>query len=309
MNWTRIGSVALDVLREAWNSRAPTADPVIIIAHASSRIAGDITPLKRSRAAGDYILAVVRASFAAKMLDFCFDFRGDEVRNADRSRGLVIYVTDTRADITTLDALERIAMATRTAAAQTPWPAPALAAEKPKKKKKKLKRVRYGEGQSFFSSRIPVEKSRIQIQELLTKYGADKFGYLHDTATNVTQVQFRARDRLVRFTLELPKKEEFQEQVKCNKGSRALPDEMVKARYERALRARWRAIVTAVRSKLALIEYNISSFEDAFLAETVDPETGKTVGELVREGRILQQLPPARSEVRRALNGSAREVA
>ncbi|WP_437948707.1 hypothetical protein WME98_50140 [Sorangium sp. So ce296] len=367
---------AREALAAAWASRRPgRARQVLLAAPAGQAIAADVARLPGARAAGGVVIAVVAAAYAERLLDAMYGFRGDEVREANPARVLVVLVEDEDAAVAYLDevrgsaegageeepmarstsaaaapAPEELeadtgarelraevlevfaeaqghahedameawaarrrarggtrltgrkgrAMATTTKKTTTPAAAPQIQAapapEKPTKKKKAKKgekRQRYGRGQSFFSSRIPVEKSRIQIQDILQRYGADKFGYMHDNDTNVTTIQFRCRSRLVRFSLELPREESFREEVRCYNGKRLLPDDAVKARYERALRARWRAIVTAVRSKLVLVEFNISSWEDAWLAETVDPESGMTVGELIRERRLLPGLPPA----------------
>ncbi|WP_437591528.1 hypothetical protein [Sorangium sp. So ce1000] len=353
---------AREALAAAWATRRPgRARQVLIAARAAEAIAADIARLPGASTAGDVVIAAASAEYAARVLDLGFGFRGDEVREADPARVLVVRLGDEEAEVGYLDEVrggaesgageeapvettstsarelraevlevfaeaqghvhedlmeswaarrrarggKRLtqgrkgrAMATKKTTlttVATPEIQAAPAPEKPatKKVKKGKKRQRYGRGQSFFSSRIPVEKSRIQIQELLQRYGADKFGYMHDNDTNVTTIQFRCRSRLVRFSLELPREESFREEVRCYNGKRLLPDDAVKARYERALRARWRAIVTAVRSKLVLVEFNISSWEDAWLAETVDPETGKTVSELIKERRLLPQLAAA----------------
>lgn len=366
---------AREALAAAWASRRPgRARQVLLAARAGQAIAADVLRLPGSRTAGDVVIAVVSAEYAAATLDVMFGWRGDEVREADPARVLVVLVTDEEAAVGHLDegrggaegarAEEPMARSTSAAAAPAPeeleadtgarelraevlevfeeaqghahedvmeaWAArrrarggkrlterkgramattktkktltpaatpqieAAPAPEKPVKKKVKKgkKRVRFGEGKYGFSTRIPVAKSREQIEALLQKYQCTQFGWMTDSTTNVTTIQFRCRDRLIRFTLELPTPEQFA--VRCFKsGTRKLPPEHVALRHEKALRARWRAITQGIRAKLILVDYGISTFEDAFLAETVDSESGMTVGELIRERRLLPGLPPA----------------
>lgn len=126
---------------------------------------------------------------------------------------------------------------------------------------------------------VSVERTRAEIESLLTRYGANEFGYR--TSDGESQVAFRLKDRLVRFTVPLPKKgaaEFTRTEVRRNARSE---DAALKA-WEQACRQRWRALLLAIKAKLEAVDVGIAEFEEEFLAYVVDPGTGRTFGELVR---------------------------
>lgn len=52
--------------------------------------------------------------------------------------------------------------------------------------------------------------------------------------------------------------------------------------WEQACRQKWRALCLCIKAKLEAVEAGISVFEDEFLANIVDPVSGRTVGEVMR---------------------------
>lgn len=120
-------------------------------------------------------------------------------------------------------------------------------------------------------TKVPPERSRMEIESTLKRFGADQFLYGHD----VTQVMvaFRYQGRHVRFTVKLPEKEQ-------------------------AVRERYRALLLAIKSKLTVVEVGIATFEDEFMAHVVLPD-GSTVGEWMapqieaayQDGRMPNLLP------------------
>lgn len=100
-------------------------------------------------------------------------------------------------------------------------------------------------------TKVPVSRSREELERVLTKYGASAFGYGWDNGRAV--VSFRAQGRYIRFAMEIP----------------------MKAQEERQ---RWRALVLVVKAKLEAVESGITSFEEAFMAHVVLPD-GQTVSE------------------------------
>lgn len=159
-----------------------------------------------------------------------------------------------------------------------------------KSKKKSADRLdRFGRGLFGYNTACSVPKTRMQIEELLKKHGCDAFSYAADDRTGIATVQFRCRDRLIRFKIEMPRAEDFP----TTTNGRKLAGRFVEARFERSHRQRWRALYLTIRSKIVSVESSISCFEEAFLPETVDPASGKTVMDLIRERSVLPQLAPA----------------
>jgi hypothetical protein len=152
---------------------------------------------------------------------------------------------------------------------------------------------------------VSVARSKAEIEELLSRYGAGQFvsGW-ETTKQNVRAViGFAVEGRQVRFELPLPAKssEEFAKTPAGRK--RRNPADQEKA-WEQACRQRWRALALVVKAKLEAVETGITTFEQEFLAHIVIPGSGKTVGEWIApqidaayiHGKALKLLPGNREE-------------
>ena len=130
--------------------------------------------------------------------------------------------------------------------------------------------MRYAENTS-----VPVEKSKAEIERLLSRYGADQFmsGWDHEKAF----IAFRMDGLQVKFIIPLPdkKSKEFI-QTPGGRRQRDQPGQM--AAWEQACRQRWRALALVIKAKLEAVETGITEFEDEFLAHIMLPN-GKTAGE------------------------------
>ena len=119
-------------------------------------------------------------------------------------------------------------------------------------------------------TKVPVDRSRAEIERLLSHYKADQFGTAIDNDKGRAMVQFRLQKRLIRFDLPFPNKN------------------------EQEVRRRWRALVLSIKAKLEAVESGITSFESEFLGYVVLPD-GRTVGETIRPelDRLIQsnQMP------------------
>lgn len=126
---------------------------------------------------------------------------------------------------------------------------------------------------------VSSDKSKAEIEATLRRYGADQFmaGWKDEQAV----VQFRIKEKLVRFILPLPSTEEFRIEVKWKKEREAAP-EVVQRNWEQACRQRWRALALAIKAKLEAVACGITSFEEEFMAHIIIPGThGKTVGDMI----------------------------
>lgn len=135
-------------------------------------------------------------------------------------------------------------------------------------------------GQYAKETSVSIEKSRAEIEMILHKYGATAFAYARNEIGAQSLIEFIADQRRIRFVLPMPdrKAREFTH----NKRGCLLVASSQEARYDQACRQRWRALVLAIKAKLEAVESKISEFESEFLANIVDPATGKTVGEVIR---------------------------
>jgi hypothetical protein len=131
---------------------------------------------------------------------------------------------------------------------------------------------KYAEG-----TEVPAEKSRIEIERTLTRFGADQFGY--GTKADAAVIVFRAHGRHVRFMLPLP-----------------LPkDHATKEGRERETRRRWRSLAMCIKAKLESVATGIETFEESFMAHVVLPN-GMTLAEhakpLIEKAYADGKMPP-----------------
>jgi hypothetical protein len=96
-------------------------------------------------------------------------------------------------------------------------------------------------------TRVPADRTRLQIEEMMRNRGADQFFSGADADRAV--LAFRLRGRHIRFSLPLGKNLSNQQ-----------------------LDSRWRALWLVVKAKLEAVDIGILSVEDAFLADTVLPD-------------------------------------
>ena len=134
---------------------------------------------------------------------------------------------------------------------------------------------------------VPVEKTRAEIETLLMKHGANRFGYMLEG--NKAAIAFTMQNRSVRFIVPLPDRSEKRFWFTPARRNQRSPDEAYKE-WEQACRARWRALFLCIKAKIEAVEVGITTFEEEFLAHFV-LETGKTVGET-----IIPQLDTASSK-------------
>lgn len=122
---------------------------------------------------------------------------------------------------------------------------------------------------------VSSELSRLEIERVLIRYGAEGFAYA--TANGMALIGFTMCDRQVKFVLPLPRKEEF----KLTPTGRERTENSQYEAWEQACRQRWRALKLVIQAKLEAVECGISVFEDEFMSNIVLP-TGETVGEFMK---------------------------
>ena len=109
------------------------------------------------------------------------------------------------------------------------------------------------------ATKVPVERTKAEIEQALKRYGADQFisGWEHGRA----MLGFRAQNRMIRFELILPE-----------------PNPRQQVKIDQQTRQRWRALLLVIKAKLEAVESNISTFETEFRAHIVLPNN-QTVGQ------------------------------
>jgi hypothetical protein len=124
---------------------------------------------------------------------------------------------------------------------------------------------------------VPVERTRIEIEETIRRFRADSFvsGYEERTAF----IAFRARGRMVRLTLTMP--DPAHPSFWKTDAGRARTAEGARSAYEAECRRRWRALGLLVKAKVAAVAEGIVTFEEEFLPHIVLAD-GSTVYQAAR---------------------------
>lgn len=143
---------------------------------------------------------------------------------------------------------------------------------------------------------VSPEKSRMEIELLLRRYGATEFGHAWSSSGRA-MIQFRASSRLIRFELEIPSPSDPAFKPKHRTWARSM-SEATAARHEAEVRRRWRALALVIKAKLEAVSTGITTFESEFLAHVVMPD-GRTISEHItpaiaaayETGRVRGLLP------------------
>jgi hypothetical protein len=139
---------------------------------------------------------------------------------------------------------------------------------------------------------VPIDRSKGEIERILTRYGAAGFGYM--TKGNHAAVMFLANGKQLRFILPLP----IRADVELTSKGRRRKAKVILEELERENRRRWRALALDIKAKLEAVETGITVFEQEFLPHIVLPN-GQTVAEVVlpgieeayRTGKVTALLP------------------
>ena len=139
---------------------------------------------------------------------------------------------------------------------------------------------------------VPVDRSKQQIEQLLTQHGAEGFHTGWHAATADTPgwdaISFQWKGRSITFKLARP----------IPKAYSARNNQI----QEQKNRQRWRILFLVIKAKLEAVRAGVSIFEEEFMAFIVTPG-GATVGEVLlpmiktESGMFRKALPAAEGTV------------
>lgn len=134
---------------------------------------------------------------------------------------------------------------------------------------------------------VSVEKSKAEIDSILTKHGATQRGIMADDVEGRAQLAFVLKGHHYRIDVPLPKILDFA--PKRNQEPRGWytwgaerRESWTRERWEQGCRERWRAVVLMLKAKLELVRLGVSTIEREFMADMVLPG-GRTVGAIVAD--------------------------
>jgi hypothetical protein len=131
-------------------------------------------------------------------------------------------------------------------------------------------------------TKVPVERTRAELDALLAKHGAANRGVITDDENGTAAVAFILQGLKYRLDVPLPRMEDLRLKPgeKPPYGwrgwSTSQRDAWMRKEWEQLCRARWRAVLLLVKSKLEMVRLGVSTIEREFLADLVLPG-GKTV--------------------------------
>lgn len=117
------------------------------------------------------------------------------------------------------------------------------------------------------TTKVSVEKTKQEIERILTRFGATKFMTSVDREKNEAQIMFNAQSRWVRLTIGLP--------------------EYGTTGAEQEERRRWRSLGALLKAKLVAVDDGISEFEQEFYGDVV-LSNGETVYERTRQATQIE---------------------
>lgn len=110
---------------------------------------------------------------------------------------------------------------------------------------------------------VPATQSRIEIERMLKRYGAEGFIFGEDQGQAV--VAFRMKRRHYRLILTYPKVTDF----RYTKGHVHRSDAQTQNAYEAEVRRLWRALLLLIKAKLEAAESGITTLEKEFAGDTI----------------------------------------
>ena len=115
-------------------------------------------------------------------------------------------------------------------------------------------------GEYAKNTTVSSELSRLEIERVLIRYGAENFAYA--TANGKALIGFCMSGRQIKFILPLPTREEFE----LTPTGRQRAEKSQYDAWEQACRQRWRALKLVIQAKLEAVECGISEFDTEFMA-------------------------------------------
>ena len=146
------------------------------------------------------------------------------------------------------------------------------------------------------TTEVPVERSKAQIEALLTKYGAQGYHTGWQAADGDDPgwdaVEFMWKSKVIRFRVPRPsiKKPDgkLQPWAVDRYGYKMADDKLHKA-MDQQNRSRWRVLFLVIKAKLEAVEAGVAVFEEEFMSFIVTG-SGRTVGEILLPQLAAGQL-------------------
>lgn len=149
---------------------------------------------------------------------------------------------------------------------------------------------------AYESTSVPVERSQGQIRKLLSGAGASRLAFAEERDDEGGQrwaaVQFVVGLHAVRLRVPLKPVDESEVRAKLRRARTKTVDEIRDDLYEQEERRIWRVLAWNLKARMVAVDEKVETFEEAFLAHLLDPQTGRTIFEQLAETGQVQLAQP-----------------
>jgi hypothetical protein len=125
-------------------------------------------------------------------------------------------------------------------------------------------------------TRVSAERTRIEIERILRRYGCSQFQSGWDEPSLTAHVGFQRGLALIRILVPIP--DPTSQEFTLSPAGRRRTKESAEQAHSAEERRRWRALLLVIKAKLEAVETGISTLEAEFLSHMVLPN-GLTFGE------------------------------
>lgn len=116
---------------------------------------------------------------------------------------------------------------------------------------------------------VSADRTKAEIEQTLSRFGADQFMTGWDAASSMSVVQFRMAGRMVRLQLPMPT---AADPIICKTpGGQRRTEAQIQDQLAKETRRRWRALLLVIKAKLTAVSDGISTLEREFLADIILP--------------------------------------
>ncbi len=124
---------------------------------------------------------------------------------------------------------------------------------------------------------VSSEKTKMEIETIIKKYGAEQF--ISGWSNAAAVIGFSMKGKMVKFFLPMPDpKDKSFFRTPTGRVRHSGSADAAKQAFEQAVRQRWRALLLVIKAKLEAVEAGITTFEEEFLAHIVMSD-GTTVAQ------------------------------
>lgn len=124
-------------------------------------------------------------------------------------------------------------------------------------------------------TKVSAERSRVEIEKTLTRYGAT--GFMYGWSESGAIIGFMMQGKQYKCILRLPDYDDFL----TNSIGNRVSQKQAERSFEKSKLQRWRALALVIKAKLEAVESEISTVETEFLPWMVLPN-GQTVGQWMK---------------------------